>query len=222
MELNGLGSALARIQEIGQASAALRSFAATLAAYQSSDQALPVASSPTVVATTPATPAPPTSATAPAAPTVPAIGTLPPAGPPSIVTQDWAEGLPPQGRQWVDEIARAAERTDLDPRLLAALVWTESSFNASAVSPAGAVGLTQLMPTTAAGLHVDPWDPEQNLLGGARFLAGLQRRFGSVEVALAAYNAGPGRVSDVGGVPPETWDYVHRVLDYYETLGGTP
>ena len=99
-------------------------------------------------------------------------------------------------------------------------MWAESSFNPSATSPAGAIGLTQLMPATAAGLGVDPWDPQENLLGGASYLSSQIERFGSVELGLAAYNAGPGRVDDAGGVPPETADYVARVLDYYRVLGG--
>ena len=154
---------------------------------------------------------------------MPGAGTLPPGGAGTVDPDaaDWATALPPQGQRWAGDIEAAASRKDLDPRLLAALVWAESSFNPAAVSASGAVGLTQLMPSTAAGLNVDPWDPQENLLGGARFLGAQIERFGSVELALAAYNAGPGRVDEAGGVPPETQDYVSRVLGYYRTLGGT-
>jgi len=103
---------------------------------------------------------------------------------------------------------------------LAALAWTESGFNPAAVSGAGAVGLTQLMPATAAGLGVDAGDPYQNLLGGAKYLAGQLQRFGRVDHALAAYNAGPTAVAKAGGVPgyPETHAYVSRVLDRLNSL----
>jgi soluble lytic murein transglycosylase-like protein len=108
----------------------------------------------------------------------------------------------------------------LDPRLFAALVWTESAFNPAAVSHAGAIGLAQLMPGTAAGLGVDPWDPVQNLDGGARYLRAQLDAFGSVDLALAAYNAGPNAVSRYGGIPPyvETQFYVLRVLGHYGRL----
>lgn len=82
-----------------------------------------------------------------------------------------------------------------------------------AVSPKGAIGLAQLMPATARMLGVDPWDPVQNLEGGARYLAAQYRRFGSWRLALAAYNAGPAAVARHGGVPPyrETRAYIAHV-----------
>ena len=131
-------------------------------------------------------------------------------------------GLPEEGRRWVGAIESAAAQAGLDPRLLAAVVWSESGFRPDAVSSAGAIGLTQLMPGTAEGLGVDPTDPIQNLNGGARFLASMVRRFGSLELGLAAYNAGPGRVDAAGGIPdiPETQAYVPKVLARYLTLGG--
>ncbi|MGH3442105.1 MAG: lytic transglycosylase domain-containing protein, partial [Nitriliruptorales bacterium] len=104
--------------------------------------------------------------------------------------------------------------------LLAAVVWTESSFHEGAVSSAGAVGLAQLMPATARGLGVDPHDPAQNLAGGARYLSFQLRTFGSTDLALAAYNAGPGAVRRAGGIPNvlQTQLYVLIVLDRLQGL----
>jgi soluble lytic murein transglycosylase-like protein len=132
----------------------------------------------------------------------------------------WATVLPARGRRWAPAIASVAAQTGVDGRLLAALVWTESAFTPTAVSHAGAIGLAQLMPDTARGLGVDPWDPVQNLAGGARYLRTQMVRFDSVELGLAAYNAGPGRVERVGGIPDitETQLYVLRVLERYERL----
>jgi hypothetical protein len=139
---------------------------------------------------------------------------------PTVVSEHgWAAALPAQGRRWVDAIVSAARLAGLDPRLLAALVWAESSFRSDAVSGAGAIGLTQLMPGTAASLHVDPRDPIQNLRGGAQYLAAQIRRFGSLELGLAAYNAGPGAVDAAGGVPDTARAYVERVLGYLDRLG---
>lgn len=125
---------------------------------------------------------------------------------------------------WRDAIAAAAGDAGVDPSLLGALTWTESSFDPSAVSRSGAVGLTQLMPSTAAGLGVDPTDPLQNLAGGARYLRSMLDRYaGRVDLALAAYNAGPAAVDRYGGVPPyaETRQYVQTVLSRRAALGGT-
>ncbi|WP_052666969.1 transglycosylase SLT domain-containing protein [Nitriliruptor alkaliphilus] len=132
----------------------------------------------------------------------------------------WAVGLPAGGRPWAATIDAVAAREGLDGRLLAALVWTESNFRPDAVSHAGAIGMAQLMPGTARGLGVDPWDPVQNLTGGARYLATQLDAFGRVDLALAAYNAGPGRVRSAGGVPNivETQLYVVKVLERHEAL----
>lgn len=134
----------------------------------------------------------------------------------------WQGRLPAAGAAWADEIGAAAQRHGVRPELLAALVWTESDFDQGAVSPAGARGLGQLMPGTAAGLGVDPDDPEQNLDGAARYLREQLDRFGDTTLALAAYNAGPGRVIDAGGVPAitETRNYVQRVTERARTIGG--
>jgi soluble lytic murein transglycosylase-like protein len=134
----------------------------------------------------------------------------------------WTAGLPEAAGEWVGAITEAARRNDVDPRLLAALVWSESGFRPDAVSSAGARGLAQLMPGTAAGMGIDPDDPLQNLEGGARYLRAGIDRFGAPELALAAYNAGPGNVERYGGIPPfdETQRYVSIVLDRYRQLGG--
>jgi hypothetical protein len=138
------------------------------------------------------------------------------------VAGSWSNLLPAAGRGWTSQIESAAERAGLDPRLLAAMIWQESGFDPDAVSPSGAVGLTQLMPATADGLKVDRWNATENLEGGARYLAWAIDEFGSIELGLAAYNAGPNRVRAAGGIPdiPETRAYVPRVLDYYRQLGG--
>lgn len=137
-------------------------------------------------------------------------------GPPPV----WAPALPARGRPWAPAIEAVAAGVGVDGRLLAALVWTESNFTPTAVSHAGAIGLAQLMPGTARGLGVDPWDPVQNLTGGARYLRSQIVRFGSVELGLAAYNAGPGAVQRYDGIPPyaETQMYVLRVLERYERI----
>lgn len=114
--------------------------------------------------------------------------------------------------QALQDIAKA---NDISPHLLEALVWQESRWNPTAMSRAGAIGLAQLMPGTARDLGVDPRDPIQNLAGGARYLRQQLNRFdGDVEKALAAYNAGPGRVMTARGIPsiPETQAYVRAIV----------
>lgn len=113
------------------------------------------------------------------------------------------------------EVARSAARKHGIPEdLFLRLVQQESGWNAGAVSSAGATGLAQLMPGTAARLGVDINDPHQNLDGGARYLKMMYDRFGSWRLALAAYNAGPGAVEKNGGIPPytETKNYVIAIL----------
>lgn len=108
----------------------------------------------------------------------------------------------------------AAERHGIPPELFLKLIRQESGFRPDAVSPAGAIGVTQLMPGTAEYLGVDPRDPLQNIEGGARYLAEQYKRFGEWPLALAAYNAGPGNVQKHGGIPPfaETQNYVQAIL----------
>jgi soluble lytic murein transglycosylase-like protein len=122
-------------------------------------------------------------------------------------------------RQLLDRLARTvARRYELDEELVSAVVRAESGYDPAAVSRVGAVGLMQLMPATAAELEVDdPFDPEQNLDGGVRYLKWMLDRFeGEVDLALAAYNAGPAAVDRYGGIPPypETQSYIRRVLSW--------
>jgi len=151
-------------------------------------------------------------------------------GPMAEKSQDPAGGYDASGRviypleiiQYTDipseysaKIAELSARYRLSPRLLAALVWQESRWRADAVSPAGARGLAQLMPGTARYLGVDPDDPFANLEGGARYLREQIDRFdGDLEKALAAYNAGPGRVQRAQGIPRirETQEYVASIM----------
>jgi hypothetical protein len=125
----------------------------------------------------------------------------------------------------IDRLIReAARRYDLEVDLLSAVVAVESGRKTGAVSPKGAQGLMQLMPATAMDLAVsDPFDPAQNLDAGARYLRQLLDLHGdSYTNALAAYNAGTGRVARWKGVPPykETQNYVHRVLQHYALPAG--
>ncbi len=125
---------------------------------------------------------------------------------------DHARGIPPQ---YVAKVYELSARYDLSPTLIDALVWQESRWRENAVSHAGARGLAQLMPGTARYLGVDPDDPMQNLEGGARYLRMQLNRFdGDLEKALAAYNAGPGRVIRAGGIPRirETQNYVASIM----------
>ncbi|MCR5756490.1 MAG: lytic transglycosylase domain-containing protein [Selenomonas sp.] len=115
-------------------------------------------------------------------------------------------------------IEAAARKYKVDPKLVAAVAEVESNGNQEAVSPVGAVGVMQLMPDTAASLGVDPYNKQQNIEGGAKYLRQMLDTFGGdLRKAVAAYNAGPGAVKDYGGVPPyrETQNYVSKVLDIY-------
>jgi soluble lytic murein transglycosylase-like protein len=130
-----------------------------------------------------------------------------------------------QSRDLARRVLVNAERWRIDANMLVAIVTVESRWHTHAVSPAGAIGLGQLMPGTAALLGVNPRDPKQNLSGAARYLRGLMQRFGSKHYSLvfAAYNAGPKAVTEYRGVPPydETVNYVERVLGTWEQLART-
>ncbi|EOQ86899.1 transglycosylase SLT domain protein [Leptospira yanagawae serovar Saopaulo str. Sao Paulo = ATCC 700523] len=119
----------------------------------------------------------------------------------------------------METIESIAESQGMDPNLVKAVVKAESGFKAKAVSPKGAMGLMQLMPETAESLGVkDPFDPEENVAGGVKFLKGLMKEFKDPEKAIAAYNAGPGAVKRYKGIPPyeETKQYVSKVKRFYK------
>ena len=168
------------------------------------------------------------------------IGTLPmvAAGGARNVTKNWLRGKVESGQSELQSsapvktsgnentdalIAQAAEKYGVPVNLLHSIAQTESGYNQGAKSEAGAIGMMQLMPDTAAGLGVDPNDLAGNIEGGAKYLREMLDTFdGNVEKAVAAYNAGPNAVKQHGGIPPfeETRDYVSKVLgglDGYDT-----
>ncbi len=144
-------------------------------------------------------------------------GPTPAAGRTAAGPQQGRTGTPgPPNTSLETLISEVAARHGLPAALLKGVVAVESGFNPRAVSPAGAIGLMQLMPATARALGVnDPFDPAANLDGGARYLKQMLDRFqGDIRLALAAYNAGPGAVEHYRGVPPyrETRAYIDKVL----------
>lgn len=127
-------------------------------------------------------------------------------------------GIPPKvlrSPKFQELIGQYSRRHGLDERLVRAVIEVESGYDPAAVSSAGAQGLMQIMPGTQKDLGLtQPFDPERNIEAGVRYLREQMDRFGSVELALAAYNAGPENVARYQGVPPfaETQDYVRKVL----------
>ena len=168
------------------------------------------------------------------APSLPAIAQVMEVGPtgvalisgPSVITTEGVQPIvPPRPAARLPVAPPAAQpvlqaagaMSGLSPRLLEAVAFVESRFRQDSVSPKGAMGMMQLMPTTASDLGVDPSDPAQNAQGGATYLRQMLAMFdNNLELALAAYNAGPSAVIRHGGVPPyaETRAYVAAVMDY--------
>ena len=129
-------------------------------------------------------------------------------------------------REYEGLIQQASDKFNVDPSLVKAVIKAEADFDYQAVSSKGAQGLMQLMPETADDMEVgDPFNPEENMFGGTRYLSLLLERYKHDKyLALAAYNAGPERVEEYNGIPPfnETRQFIERVLTYYEEyLNGT-
>ena len=147
-----------------------------------------------------------------------------PASQPAGTAEDVPSAEPGEPALQPDAIEQFSREAGLPEALVRAVVWAESGFQPDAVSPKGAVGLMQLMPATAAELGVDPQISSENLRGGIRYLKQMLERFAGREDqlvrALAAYNAGPGRVALHDGLPPypETIAYVERILSRYLAL----
>jgi soluble lytic murein transglycosylase-like protein len=130
-------------------------------------------------------------------------------------------------KRYAPVVQDAARKYELSPLLLDSVAREESGYVSTALSPSGAIGIMQLLPATARELGVDPWDPVQNIFGGAAYLRQQLDRFkGNLDLALAAYNAGGERVIRFAGVPPysQTRRYVAKNLDRLATwsLGSSP
>jgi len=147
------------------------------------------------------------------------ITNIPPLG--SVPAVSEPAGYDGKYDPWIDYYC---EMYCMDPELVKIVIHKESQFNPRAVSRSGAIGLMQLMPETAEVLGVkDPYDPGQNIEGGVRFLRSMFDMFGgNLELALAAYHAGPGVVSRINRVPsiPETIEYVDYILSHYSGAPG--
>jgi soluble lytic murein transglycosylase-like protein len=148
--------------------------------------------------------------------TLPAAGGFAPVGLGGDITVDGAGKTPPHIKILIE---KAAQDNNVDSKLLDALIQAESDYKPDTRSSAGAMGLAQLMPDTAKSLGItNPFDPYQSVNGGAKYLRQMLDKFGSVELALAAYNAGPGAVNRHGGIPPyrETQNYVKKIMALYK------
>jgi soluble lytic murein transglycosylase-like protein len=134
-------------------------------------------------------------------------------------TSEGRKELEGNAKSYFNIIKDAAEKTNLEKSLLMAVIKVESDFNANALSPKGAMGLMQLMPGTANDLGlIDPFDPAQNIYGGAKYLSDCINRFMDLKLGLAAYNAGPNLVAKLKRIPSieETQNYVKNVMKYVE------
>ena len=142
----------------------------------------------------------------------------------------WAQALPESGQQWSGMIETAAAQVDIDVRILAGVAWAESAFRPDVItcqttSSAGARGMFQFMPATAAGFGINPCDPEVAAVASARYLKELHAQFGRWDYALAGYNWGPGNMrAYLAGTrpnwPAETRNYVAKITDYVQRMGG--
>ncbi len=131
-----------------------------------------------------------------------------------------SENNTPTHRDYDHIIRSTSSKYNIEPDIIRAVITAESNWNPDAISHKGAIGLMQLMPSTAKDMLVrNPYDPAENIEGGTKYLRNLLNKFdGDLSLALAAYNAGPGRVEESGGIPafPETRKYVKNVIEMYE------